>query len=83
MLYEARIRRSSNNQKWMFFLGLNGHTIKIGDACYSTRDTAIAGARRAACDHHDRTAFPRLSTRAAFRVDSEESKMSTPSRRPS
>lgn len=67
MIYEAAVRKSSRNGKYVYFLSRDGKTIRIGDACYLTRESAIAAARRAAYAAHGRVMLPKL-TAAVFRV---------------
>ena len=70
MIYEAAVRKSLRNGKYMFFLRRDGHTIRVGDACYLSRENAIAAARRAAYAAHGRVMLPGL-TAAVFRVTPE------------
>ena len=67
MIYEAAVRKSMHNGKYMFFLRRDGKTIRVGDACYLSRENAIAAARRAAYAAHGRFMLPGL-TAAVFRV---------------
>ena len=67
MIYEAAVRKSLRNGKYVYFLSRDGKTIRIGDACYLTRESAIAAARRAAYAAHGRVMLPKL-TAAVFRV---------------
>ena len=67
MIYEAAIRKSLHTGKYMFFLRRDGKTIRVGDACYLSRENAIAAARRAAYAAHGRIMLPGL-TAAVFRV---------------
>ena len=70
MIYEAAVRKSSRNGKYLFFLSRDGRTIRVGDACYLSRENAIAAARRAAYAAHGRVMLPGL-TAAVFRVTPE------------
>ena len=70
MIYEAAVRKSLRNGKYLFFLSRDGRTIRIGDACYLSRESAIAAARRAAYAAHGRIMLPGL-TAAVFRVTPE------------
>ena len=70
MIYEAAVRKSLRNGKYLFFLSRDGRTIRIGDACYLSRESAIAAARRAAYAAHGRVMLPGL-TAAVFRVTPE------------
>ena len=70
MIYEAAVRKSLRNGKYLFFLSRDGRTIRIGDACYLARESAIAAARRAAYAAHGRVMLPGL-TAAVFRVTPE------------
>ena len=70
MIYEAAVRKSSRNGKYLFFLSRDGRTIRVGDACYLSRENAIAAARRAAYAAHGRIMLPGL-TAAVFRVTPE------------
>ena len=67
MIYEAAVIKSVRNGKYVYFLSRDGKTIRIGDACYLTRESAIAAARRAAYAAHGRIMLPGL-TAAVFRV---------------
>ena len=67
MIYEAAVRKSLRNGKFMYLLSRDGKTIRIGDACYLSRENAIAAARRAAYAAHGRIMLPGL-TAAVFRV---------------
>ena len=67
MIYEAAVRKSLRNGKYVYFLSRDGKTIRIGDACYLSRENAIAAARRAAYVAHSRVMLPGL-TAAVFRV---------------
>ena len=67
MIYEAAVRKSLRNGKYVYFLSRDGKTIRIGDACYLSRENAIAAARRAAYAAHGRIMLPGL-TAAVFRV---------------
>ena len=67
MIYEAAVRKSLRNGKYVYFLSRDGKTIRIGDACYLTRESAIAAARRAAYAAHGRVMLAGL-TAAVFRV---------------
>ena len=51
MIYEARIRLSATQRKWMFTLSRNGRTIFVSDHSYRTRESAIRAARRRADDN--------------------------------
>ena len=70
MIYEAEVRKSLHTGKYMFFLRRDGKTIRVGDACYLSRENAIAAARRAAYAAHGRIMPPGL-TAAVFRVTPE------------
>ena len=70
MIYEAAVRKSLRNGKYLFFLSRDGKTIRVGDACYLSRENAIAAARRAAYAAHGRVMLPGL-TAAVFRVTPE------------
>ena len=70
MIYEAAVRKSLRNGKYLFFLSRDGRTIRVGDACYLSRESAIAAARRAAYAAHGRIMLPGL-TAAVFRVTPE------------
>ena len=70
MIYEAAVRKSLHTGKDMFFLRRDGKTIRVGDACYLSRENAIAAARRAAYAAHGRIMLPGL-TAAVFRVTPE------------
>ena len=67
MIYEAAVRKSLRNGKFIFFLSRDGKTIRISDASYLSRESAIAAARRAAYAAHGRIMLPGL-TAAVFRV---------------
>ena len=70
MIYEAAIRKSLRSGKYIFFLSRDGKTIRISDASYLSRESAIAAARRAAYAAHGRIMLPGL-TAAVFRVTPE------------
>ena len=70
MIYEAEVRRSLRNGKYMFFLRRDGHTIRVSDACYLSQESAVSAARRAAYAAHGRVMLPKL-TAAVFRVRRE------------
>ena len=67
MIYEAAVRKSLRSGKFIFFLSRDGKTIRISDASYLSRESAIAAARRAAYAAHGRIMLPGL-TAAVFRV---------------
>ena len=67
MIYEAAVRKSLRNGKFIFFLSRDGKTIRVSDASYLSRESAIAAARRAAYAAHGRIMLPGL-TAAVFRV---------------
>ena len=67
MIYQAAVRKSLRNGKFIFFLSRDGKTIRISDASYLSRESAIAAARRAAYAAHGRIMLPGL-TAAVFRV---------------
>jgi len=70
MIYEAVIRKSLRNGKYIYFLSRDGKTIRIGDACYLSRENAIAAARRAAYAAHGRVMLQHLAA-PVFRVRRE------------
>lgn len=67
MIYEAAIRKSLRKGKFMFFLSRDGHTIRVSDACYLSRENAVSAARRAAYEAHGRIMLTGL-TAPVFRV---------------
>ena len=70
MIYEAEVRRSLRNGKYMFFLRRDGHTIRVSDACYLSQESAVSAARRAAYEAHGRIMLQHLAA-PVFRVRRE------------
>ena len=75
MIYEAEVRRSLRNGKYMFFLRRDDKTIRVSDACYLSQESAVSAARRAAYEAHGRVMLPGL-TAAVFRVRANTSDQS-------
>lgn len=57
MIYEARVRCSAANRKWMFILARNGRTVLVSDHSYMTREGALRAARRAAYENRARLSW--------------------------
>lgn len=72
MIYEAEVRKSLRNGKYMFFLRRDGHTIRVSDACYLSQESAVSAARRAAYEAHGRIMLQHLAA-PVFRVRREPS----------
>ena len=77
MIYEAEVRRSLRNGKYMFFLRRDGHTIRVSDACYLSQESAVSAARRAAYEAHSRVMLQHLAA-PVFRVMPETRTPRTP-----
>ena len=75
MIYEAEVRRSLRNGKYMFFLRWDGHTIRVSDACYLSQESAVSAARRAAYEAHGRIMLQHLAA-PVFRVRANTSDQS-------
>lgn len=75
MIYEAEVRKSLRNGKYMFFLRRDGHTIRVSDACYLSQESAVSAARRAAYEAHGRVMLQHLAA-PVFRVRANTSDQS-------
>ena len=67
MIYEATIRKSLRNGKYLFILRRDGRTIRFSDARYLTDLNAVSAAHEAAFDAHARIGQIRQSA-VVFRV---------------
>ena len=71
MIYEARVRCSAANRKWMFILSRNGRTVLVSDHSYMTREGALRAARRAAYENRARFALSWCAERTVFKEVSQ------------
>ena len=67
MIYEATIRKSLRNGKYLFILRRDGRTIRFSDARYLTDLNAVSAAHEAAIDAHYKIGQMQKSA-AVFRV---------------
>ena len=70
MIYEAAIRKSFHNGKYLFILRRDGRTIRVSDARYVSDITAVHAAHNAAFEAHARIGQTRKSA-VVFRVRRE------------
>ena len=70
MIYEAAIRKSFHNGKYLFILRRDGRTIRVSDARYLTDMNAVSAAHNAAFDAHAKIGQMQKSA-VVFRVRRE------------
>ena len=70
MIYEAAIRKSLRNGKYMFLLRRDDKTIRVSDARYLTDMNAVSAAHNAAFDAHAKIGQMQKSA-VVFRVRRE------------
>ena len=73
MIYEAAIRKSFRNGKYLFILRRDGRTIRVSDARYLTDMNAVSAAHNAAFDAHAKIGQMQKSA-VVFRVSDKSDK---------
>ena len=73
MIYEAAVRKSSRNGKYMYLLRRDDKTIRVSDARYLTDMNAVSAAHNAAFDAHAKIGQMQKSA-VVFRVSNKSDK---------